>query len=69
MSAGLSEIIVACQSKRLSNEKIRPSPTLNESLSPIMKWHNLKIRVELKRSCLKQDKVTFTPDNLVIYCL
>ena len=31
-----------------------------------MKWlHNSKIRLEFKENCLKQDKVTFTPSNVI----
>lgn len=30
-----------------------------------MNWHNSKMRVEFKGRCLKQNKVTFTPRNLV----
>ena len=30
-----------------------------------MKWYNSKIRVEFKGSCLKQDKVSFTPNSVV----
>ena len=37
----------------------------NDSLSPKLKWHNAKIRVEFKGSCLKQDEVTSNPNNVV----
>ena len=64
MPTGLTETIVAWQSKDVSNEKIRPSSTSNKSLKNFkslkLKRHNSKIRVEFKGSCLKQDKVTFT---------
>ena len=30
-----------------------------------MKWYNSRINVEFKGSCLKQDKITFTPRNVV----
>ena len=32
---------------------------------PKMKWYNSRINVEFKGSCLKQDKITFTPRNVV----
>ena len=32
--------------------------TANNSLSPKLKWHNSRMRVEFKGSCLTQDKVT-----------
>ena len=63
--AGLAETIVAWQSKRLLNEKIRTPTTSNNSLSPKLKWHSSEMRVEFKGSCLNQYKVTFTPSNLV----
>ena len=65
MPAGLTETIVAFQSKWLSNEKVQPGSTFYNSLSPELRWHNSKIRVEFKGSCLKQDKVTFMPKNKV----
>ena len=37
----------------------------NKKLSPKLWRHNSKIIVEFKGSCLKQDKVTFTPTNVV----
>ena len=49
----------------MSNEKIRPPTTSNNSLSPKLKWHNSKTRIEFKDSCFKQDKVTFTSNNIV----
>ena len=61
----VTETIVAWKSKGFSNEKIKPPATANNSPSLKMKWYNSKIRVELKGSCLKQDKVTFTPKNVV----
>ena len=49
----------------MSNEKIRPPTTSNNIRSPKLKWHNSRIRVEFKGSCVKQVKVTFTPNNVV----
>ena len=46
------------------NETIRSPTTSNNSLSPKLKWCNSKIKVKFKGSYLKQDKVTFTPNNL-----
>ena len=57
MPSDLTETIVAWQSKGLPNEKMKPSTASNNSLSQKLKWHNSKIRVEFKGSCLKQDKV------------
>ena len=60
-----TEAILAWQSRGVLNEKIRSPTAANYYLSPKMKWHNSKLRVELKRSCLKQNKVTYTPSNRV----
>ena len=65
MPVGLKETILTWQSKGLSNETIRPPTTSNNSLSPKLKLGNSKIRVEFKGSYLKQDKVAFTPNNIV----
>ena len=52
MPAGLTETIVAWESKGSLNEKNKPPTILSNSLSP--KWHNSKVRIEFKGSCLKQ---------------
>ena len=39
--------------------------TSNKSLSPLVKMKNCRIKLEFKRSCLKQDKAPFTPNNVV----
>ena len=62
MSAGNIETIVTRQSKGLSNEK-RSLPTC--ILFATLKWYNLKIKVEFKKSCLKWDNVAFTQRNVV----
>ena len=73
MSAGLTETIVAWQSKGLSNEKISLLTTADYNLSSKRKCHSSKIRmrVEFKGKCSKQEKVTFTLSNVVnlFYCL
>ena len=53
MPAGLTEIIIAWQPKRLPNEKVRSPTSSNNSLAPKLKWHNSNIRIEFKGSCLK----------------
>ena len=45
--------------KGLSNKNIRSLKTVNNSLSRKLKRYNLGMSVELKGSCLKQDKVNF----------
>ena len=53
MEAGVTETIVAWESKGLLNEKIKPIIKKNNNFSPKLKWHNSKIRVEFKGRCLK----------------
>ena len=53
---GLTGTILALAMQRLLNEKIKPPTTLNKSLSPKLKQHNSKMRLEFKGCCLK---VTF----------
>ena len=50
----------------MSNDKIKPPITASNSHSAELKcFHNSKIRVEFMGSCLKYDKVTYTPRNSV----
>ena len=53
----------------MSNEKITSPTPSNKILSPKLKEYNSTSRVEFKLSCLKQEKVTFTQKNVVIYLL
>ena len=47
-------------------KKLKPSIKANNFLSPKPTWiNNSKITVEFKESRLKQDKVNFTPRNIV----
>ena len=69
---GLPSTTAERESKVLSNEKIDPSFTTNHGLSSTLVWmNNSRIRLEFKRSCLKQGKVAFTTNNVskVICCL
>ena len=46
--------------------KIKPPYTANKSPSPKLVWmNNSRIKLEFKGSCLKQDKASFTPKNVV----
>ena len=49
----------------MSNEKFMPPYTTNKSLSPKLVWYNSRIKLKFKGSCLKQDKASFTPKNVV----
>ena len=52
--------------KGLSNEKISSDVTANHRLSSKLIWlNNSRIRERIKGSCLKQDKVTSTPKDVV----
>ena len=62
---GLPDIISEWEPKKLSNEKFTSPSTSNKSLSPLVKMKNCRIKLEFKRSCLKQDKAPFTPNNVV----
>ena len=48
------DYVLSWQSKRLSNESIKPPLTSNNSLSPRLSYYGTKIRVQFTRSCLKQ---------------
>ena len=62
---GLPDIISEWESNKLSNEKFTSPSTSNKSLSPLVKMKNCRIKLEFKRSCLKQDKAPFTLNNVV----
>ena len=49
----------------MSDEKIKPPYTTSKCLSPKLVWYNSGIKLKFKGSCLKQDKATFTPKNVV----
>ena len=63
--AGLADTISEWESKGLSDGKMKPAFTVNNSLSPKLVWmNNSTIRTEFKGSCLKQGKVTSTPNKI-----
>ena len=48
------------------SEKIKTPHTGNKSLSPKLVWiSNSKIGLRFTGNCLKQDKATFTPNNVI----
>ena len=62
----LPDTISERESKGLSNETFMPTFTANKSFSPKLVWmNNFRIKLDFKRNCLKQDKASFTPNNLV----
>ena len=50
---------MGCQMKK------RLPATANNNLSAKLEWYNSNMRVEFKESCLKQNRVTFAPRNVV----
>ena len=69
MSAGHTGTIIAWKSKVLSNEIIKLPNTVNFSQSRKLKWHNSKLKEEIKGCCLKQKNFYSKKDNKFIYCL
>ena len=64
--SGLPNTIAEWEYKGLPNEKIKPPFTANHSFSPKLVWmNNSRIKIEFKGSCLKEDKITFAPNNVV----
>ena len=49
----------------MSHEKIKHPYKTNKSLSPKLVWYGSKIKLKFNGSCLKQDKATFNPKNVV----
>ena len=52
--------ISSWKSKGLSAESIKPFPTSDNSLTPLIDYYNYNIRVKFNRSILRQAKVTYT---------
>ena len=50
------------------HEVVKPPPTSNNSLNPLLCYVGAKAIVKFNGSCLKQDKITFTHGTVVI-CL
>ena len=49
----------------MSDESINPPTTSDNSLAPLLSYFGNKRRVKFDRSCLKQDKITFTHEKIV----
>ena len=48
-----------------SDESNKPPSTSNNILNPLLNYVGTKMRVELKESCLKQDKISFNHGKIV----
>ena len=53
------------QSKGISNERIKPPTTTNNSLTPELNYYGTKTRVKFIRSCLKQSDHIYTHKKVV----
>ena len=67
--AGAANYVLSWQSKRLSNESIKPTTKSNNSLNPRLSYYGTKIRVQFTKSCLKQPSHTFTQNCKYLHCL
>ena len=59
MVSNTNNHILSRKSKGLSNENIKPPSTSTNILNPLLNYVDTSIRVEFKKSCLKQDKISF----------
>ena len=49
----------------MSDEKLNSNTVFNHSAIPELRYYGTKIRVELKGSCLTQDKITYNHGTIV----
>ena len=49
-----ADYVLSWQSKRLSNESIKPPTAANNSLTPELNYHGTKTKIKFIGSCLKQ---------------
>ena len=55
----------AWKSKGLSEERIKPPATSDDTLAPSSNYIDVRPRIKFDGHCLKQDKVTFSHKNVV----
>ena len=63
--AGDADYVLSWQSKRLSNESIKPPTTTNNSLTPELNYYGTKTKIKFTGSCLKQSSHILTHKNIV----
>ena len=63
--AGTADYVLSWQSKGLSNERIKPPTTTNNSLTPELNYYDTKTKIKFTRSCLKQSSHIFTHKKVV----
>ena len=59
------DYVLSWQSKRLSNESIKPPTTTNISLTPELIYYGTKTKTKFTGSCLKQSSHIFTHKKVV----
>ena len=65
VGVGIGNYIYFWKFKGFSDENITPPVTPDYSLNPKLSYLVTKTRVELNRSCLKQDKITYNHGTIV----
>ena len=60
-----TDYISSWKSKGLSAESIKPPTTSNNGLTPALNYYCNKLRVKFPGRCLKQQKISYTPLNIV----
>ena len=55
-----ADYVLSWQSKRLSNESIKPPTAANNSLTPELNYHGTKTKIKFIGSCLKESNHIFT---------
>ena len=63
---GSGHYIYYWKSKVLSDERINSIKTLSYSITPKLNYCGTKTRVKFNGSCLKQDKITFNHEKVVL---
>ena len=61
---GVTDYVLSWQSKALCNESIKPPTTSNNSLNPRLSYYRTKVKVQFRKSCLKQLNHIFTHKKL-----
>ena len=60
-----ADYVLSWQSKGISNERIKPPTTSDNSLIPELNYYGTKTRVKFTRSCLKQSDHIYTHKKVV----
>ena len=60
-----TDYVLSWKSKGLSAEKIKPTTTSDNSLTPALSYYVTKTRVKFTGSCLKQSKILYTHGKVV----